>query len=290
MPKAKLELNSRNVITVRYDDVVADWEAWVLLRSDVHHDSPDCNRKLEKKHLDLAKERDAYIFDFGDTFDAMQGKFDPRRNLDDVRPEDKTQNYYGSIVEHAAEDYTPYVENFAMFGFGNHETAVLNKANTCLINSLVTLMNKGAKEEHRVFVGGYGGWVRFMFLISGTRRVSMRMRYHHGNGGNAPVTRGVIGTNRQAVFLPDADIVVNGHNHQAYIVPIARERLNHNARVTKDLCWFVRVPGYKNEWGDGAEGWIVEKNGGPTPNGAVWLHFTYQKQAGVLCSPILDIE
>ena len=79
------------VITVRIDDMKAGDDVWVLLRSDAHHDSPYCDRKLEKYHLEIAKERNALILDNGDTFDAMQGKFDPRRSYGDIRPEDKVK-------------------------------------------------------------------------------------------------------------------------------------------------------------------------------------------------------
>lgn len=51
-----------------------EWEQWVLLRSDVHHDNPKCNQQLERQHLDEALEYDAPIIDNGDLFCAMQGK------------------------------------------------------------------------------------------------------------------------------------------------------------------------------------------------------------------------
>lgn len=72
-------LNS-TVITI--DGIKAGWEQWVLLRSDVHHDNPKCDQKLEKKHLDQAKEYNAIIIDNGDLFCAMQGKYDKRASKD----------------------------------------------------------------------------------------------------------------------------------------------------------------------------------------------------------------
>jgi hypothetical protein len=267
----KIEQDSAEVLTVRYDNISAGWEAWVLLRSDAHHDSPYCDRKTERKHLEMAKERDALILDAGDLFDAMQGKFDPRRTMDDVRPENKVADYYGSIARCAAEDYAPYVENFVMVGKGNHETAVLDKANTDLTSNLVLLLNTELLKmqvDHTIFAGDYEGWVRFMFNIHGRRRHTIRMKWNHGNGGTAPVTRGVIHTNRQAVFL-DADIVWNGHNHQGYILPIKRERLNTKGRIEQNLIWFLRTPGYKG----GGDNYSKEKNTGPAMIGSIWLHF-----------------
>jgi len=86
MAYTKVVHNSRNVQTV-YFDTPAGWEQWFYLISDQHHDSINCNRKLEKEHLDLALERNAYIISAGDTFDLMQGKFDPRKTFVGIRQE-----------------------------------------------------------------------------------------------------------------------------------------------------------------------------------------------------------
>ena len=84
----KVEQTSRNVVVVTFPDVNKDWEQWVLLRSDAHHDNVDCNRAMERAHLEKAVERNAPIIDAGDVFCAMQGKFDPRSSKEDCRPED----------------------------------------------------------------------------------------------------------------------------------------------------------------------------------------------------------
>ncbi len=274
------------VTTVQFDSIDSGDVIWILLRSDAHHDSPYCDRKLERRHLEKAKARNALILDAGDTFDAMQGKFDPRRTMEDVREEDRCADYYGSIVTHAAEDYLPYSQQWVMFGKGNHETAVLDKANTDLISNLVYRMNSESKSS--IVAGAYGGYVRLMFRMNKTRQQSVRIRYHHGSGGYAPVTRGTIQTNRQQVFLPDADVIWNGHNHQSYILPIKRERLSDKGKLYYDNCWHVRTPGYKNDWQKG-HGYAVEKNQGPTPLGCAWLEFGVEK-ARIVMKAYQDIE
>jgi hypothetical protein len=77
------------------------------------------------------------------------------------------------------------------------------------------------------------------------------------------------------VYLPDADIVVNGHTHDQYVVPIQRERLSHKGNVIQDTVWHVRTGTYKDEYGDGSEGWAVEKGHAPKPIGAVWLRMAF---------------
>src|SRR3990167_5322867 len=106
----RAEQDSANVLTVHFNQVAAGWEQWVLLTADRHHDNIYCNRALEKYDLDQAKERNALIADFGDLFCAMQGKYDPRSSMDDIRPEDVGADYLDRIVKHAAEFYGPYAK------------------------------------------------------------------------------------------------------------------------------------------------------------------------------------
>ena len=267
-----IEKTSANVLTVRFD-VTAGWEQLLLLTSDRHHDAVRCDRALEKKHLDEAKEKNALIIDSGDLFDAMQGKYDPRRSYDNLRPEYKSKTYLDDIVSDAADFYGPYSNNILMFGRGNHDQGVLNNVGTDLISNLVYRINANTKSS--VAVGGYGGWVRFLFTINKTKRAGKNLKYFHGSGGGGPVTRGVIQTNRQAVYLPDADIVHNGHTHDAWVLPIARERLTDGGKITSDLCWYVRTPTYADDYGDGSGGWHVERWGPPKPKGCAWVKLSY---------------
>lgn len=268
--------HSSNVLIVSFD-VRADWEQWILHSSDEHHDNLHCRQDLEREHLEKAKARKALVFKYGDTFCAMQGKYDPRSNMDDIRPEDVGVDYLDRIVKHAAEFYAPYAQNLVLLGKGNHETNILNRMGTDLTSQLATRLKDAGGNT---FIGGYGGWVILRFVIFETQKQSMRIKYHHGSGGGGPVTRGVIGTNRQAVYLPDADVVVNGHTHDAYIVPIRRERVTPLGAVSLDYTYYLRTPGYKDEYGDGSRGWAVERGMAPKPQGAIWQRLYVRKESG----------
>lgn len=263
-------------VTSIWFDVKPGWEWWALLRSDVHHDSVYCNRDFQLEHLDLAKKRRAGVFDFGDLFDAMQGRFDKRRSMKELRPEYRRDDYYDFVVADTADFLKPYAKQFIMITPGNHESAVRKHANTDLTDRLVARLN--GENRTNIKTGGYGGWVRFMFNMSGGEntgpRTSIKMKYFHGSGGEAPVTRGAIQTARQAVFLPDADVVVNGHSHNEYVISISRERLTNQGRHFFDIQYHVRTPGYKQAYADGSGGWEVERGGVPKPIGAVWMRLS----------------
>jgi hypothetical protein len=228
-----------------------------------------CNRDLYLEHLEEAKRRRARVFCYGDSFDSMQGRFDPRRSMDELRPEFRTERYYDVVVKKYAEYLAPFADIIDLISIGNHEDAVLKNANTDLTDRLCYALN--VESGGNISRGGYGGWVRFMLnTMEGVPQRSVKLKYFHGSGGEAPVTRGAIQTNRQAVYLPDADIVVNGHSHNNYYIPISRERLSNKGIQYFDLQHHVRTPGYKQAYGDGATGWEVTRGGVPKPIGAVW--------------------
>jgi len=260
----------------------------LLATSDRHHDSPKCDRELELEHLQEAKERKSFILDVGDCFDVMQGKYDPRRSYEGLRPEYKVDNYLDEIVKEAAKFYGPYADRFLIMGRGNHEQGILKHNGVDLTSNLVHRLNSDYKGN--IQAGGYTGWLRILFLIHTSLRQSILIKYSHGFGGtDAPVTRGVIQTNRQAVYEPDADIVVNGHNHESYIMPIPRERLSEKGVVYQDLQYHIRTGTYDNDYGDGHSGWHVESGKPPKPRGAVWINFVYHNDE-VLAEPFLAIR
>ncbi len=280
---------SRNVLNVKFDNISAGWEQYILLSSDRHHDSKWTDRDLELEHLEKAKERNAYVIDVGDMFDVMQGKFDPRRSYRDLRPEYTVENYLDEIITDGAKFYQPYADRFLMIGRGNHEQAVLKNNGIDLISNIVHRLN--SENKTKIQAGFYGGWVRFNFTLNGTQRLSKNLKYYHGAGGGGPVTRGVIQTNRQAVYLPDADIIVNGHTHDAWYVPIARERLTDMGEIYQDLQHHIRTTSYKDEYRDGADGWHVETWKPPKPIGAAWIRFYYDRvQVGDTTRATIKIE
>ena len=59
---------------------------------------------------------------------------------------------------------------------------------------------------------------------------------------------------------------------------IARLRLTKNGRPYHDTQTHIKLPTYKEEYGDGFSGWHVETGKEPRPLGAWWLRFTYSHE------------
>lgn len=271
--KWKSKRISNSVIKISMDHVRPGVDQWFLLKSDDHWDNPKCRRDLLKKHLDQAVERKAGIIGGGDLFCAMQGKYDKRSSKDDVRPEHQNGRYLDSLVDTAIDWYAPYAKNMICEGRGNHETAIIKNHETDLTDRLCSGLR--SKTGQPVEDMGYGYWVRFQFRIRQQTK-SFLMKVFHGSGGGGPVTKGVIQTNRRAVYLPDADIVMTGHVHEAWTVCLRRERVSQSNVLRHDSQWHICTPSYKEEYVDGSRGWHVERGAPPKPLGAYWLRFYWE--------------
>jgi predicted phosphodiesterase len=241
---------------------VEDSSVKLFLTSDVHFDSVYCDRKAFFQDMEEAVKQKAKVCIFGDLVDAMNGRFDPRRDMSMLRPEYRRADYYDFIVNDLFDKLKKYKDNILIITAGNHELSVLKNANTYLSDRL--------SKKLGCLHGGYGGWLKIQLNVKGFRG-SVNIKYFHGSGGEAPVTRGVIQTNRQAVYLPDADIVVNGHSHNAFWVPIQRERLTEKGTQYFDTQHHIRTPGYMASYGDGSTGWEVTRGGVPKPLGGCFV-------------------
>ena len=118
----------------------------VLLISDVHWDNPKCDRDMLKRHLDQAKELEADILLNGDTFCLMQGAYDPRKSKNDIRPEHNKANYLDAVVNDAIEWFSPYANLIKVVGYGNHETNILKRQETDVIDRFVFGLNSSQRS------------------------------------------------------------------------------------------------------------------------------------------------
>ena len=279
---AKIPFNvraaARNIHLVDLDCTSKQNEWWFLLSGDRHHDNPHADHALELKHLEMARSRNAGIIDVGDMHCAMEGKFDPRRNKAGIREEHAmAPDYLDSLVRYASDFYAPFSKNFIVIGRGNHESAILKNCETDITERTCERMSQVSKVK--VHPGGYGGWVRFLAEI-GTERYTLALKYFHGAGGAALMSFDTLKIRRAAAVTPDADVVVQGHVHKQWFMPLSRERLvcdKGGCRVVSDLQYHVRTGTYKDEFDDGHVGWHVEQGRGPEVIGAVWMKLVLAK-------------
>lgn len=241
-----------------------------LLLSDLHWDNPKCNRELLKKHLDQAKAEKVPVLVNGDFFCLMQGKGDPRRSKDDVRPEHNNARYLDSIVESAVEWFKPYVDILQFIGYGNHETQIIKHQETDLLKRFADLFNLTHKPKNPIHIGGYGGWLIFKCV---EHPVSFKTHYFHGSGGGGVVTKNMIQHQRQNAMIEGADMIWNGHVHELYHGLVSKHYIDQHFNPKIKDVHFLQTATYKEEFNNRKSGWHVERGAPPKPLGGYWAEF-----------------
>ncbi len=241
----------------------------ILLASDQHFDSPDCDRALLKKHLDEIKAAGGAAFFLGDWWDAMQGRKDSRSMKSSVLPQYARSDYLNALVEDTVEFLTPYAHCIAGWARGNHETSITRHTEFDLLSAAITELN--LRTGSQILPMGYTGWIFLRFNDQrGRADATQKVWYTHGSGGGGVVTKGVIQTARRAVYLPDAQFVLSGHIHEQWMMILARERVNKFGQPYTDEQIHLQLPTYKDEFAGDGDGWWHETGKSPRPVGA-WM-------------------
>ena len=274
---------SPQLLEIRISYTSVNESATFLLASDIHLDNPKCNRKLFAQHLDECKQRNGHVLLFGDILCVMQGKFDRRGSKDAIRPEHIGGNYFDLVFRETADWLKPWHDRILLMGDGNHETAVINRNEIDPLENVVRLMRDGGSPVEHM---GYQGFVRVVFCKEGKQMVRRcTLFFHHGTFGGI-VTKGVMGGGRYAQVAPDADVIINGHNHERSIVAHPCYRVNNNGSVWIEQRWHLQTGTFKQEF-DGTGGWAVEKIVMPKSLGGIWLTLSPRNEGGVdiHCTP-----
>ena len=150
-----LVARTNDVITVRYENVCAGWEAWTLFSGDRHMDSRDSDWAMQERHFNECVERNAIVLDGGDLCDAMQGRNDKRGGksgvIDAIHRRTQTVGYWNAVRDYAVEKLSPYWDRIACIQMGNHES----KPGELGLTFSSPLVSGG-----RVFVGSETGGLR----------------------------------------------------------------------------------------------------------------------------------
>ena len=218
----------------------------LALFSDVHFDSPDCDRETLKKHLDFCLKDGRYILINGDFFDMIILGDRKRAVPHHIT---NTDNQLNVKLNEAYEFLKPYQNNILFFGRGNHEESIMKYNGLDVLEMLTTMLNMG--QEHKILYGNYTNFLRFTFKSTGRNgaQVHYDIYAHHGAGGNAPVTKGIIDYSRIGKSVV-ADLIWTGHRHNALIDasdPVMLTDSKGNVILKNRQC--IQTPSYQRARG-----------------------------------------
>jgi len=224
--------------------------------SDVHFDSRKCDRKLLKKHFDACKEENGLIILNGDTLDVMGATRDPRSIANDIRPEYNREDvsYLDAVIFDLYEFLKPYKDNILMIAYGNHETNIVRRQQTDPLKRLHQLL--GNKD---IILGGYQNAIKFQFKIHKDGAAASSVWFlHHGMGGGAKRSKGILSADLLASQFPFADVISCGHDHNKWHFPLSVSDVNFKTSKWKTKrVEVLRTGSYKKK--SDSQGWEVEK-------------------------------
>lgn len=249
----------------------------VLLLADCHWDSAQCDRKALARDLDKALEINAPVLIFGDFFDAMQGKWDPRSSQSSLRHEHRGGSYLDLLVDTSFDWLKKYASVLSLISPGNHETSIQKRHEVNLSERLVTLLRH---QKSPCVLGTYWGFVGFRHVISKEKSLVTSLHYHHGYGGGGEVTRGLIDHSRTRSMFA-ADVFVSGHIHRRNYDENVITVMTPTGLVQQRKQLFLRCSTYKNE----TDGWHAEKGRAARPIGGWWLEFNGRRERNWLVTP-----
>ena len=212
----------------------------LALFSDIHFDSPDCDRETLKKHLDYCLKDGRYILINGDFFDMIILGDRKRATPHHIT---NTDNQLNVKLNEAYEFLKPYQNNILFFGRGNHEESVMKYNGLDVLEMLTTMLNMGS--EHKILYGNYTNFLRFTFKEKNRNEYNYDIYAHHGCGGSAPATTGRLDFGALAKGI-NADLIWLGHKHNSlvdYSAPVMHIDRNGDIILKNRQC--IETPSYQ---------------------------------------------
>lgn len=227
---------------IQYDTTInANIPLKLALISDPHIDNPNFDQPTFMEHANYCVNDHRYILFGGDLFDGII-RTDHKRAVNSLL--EHGDNQLNIKLDKAYELLKPYQKQILFLGRGNHEESILKYNGVDMLEVLAKMLNAG--QKHQISVGNYANFIRFNFKDARNKSVSHYDIYqHHGMGGSAPVTKGMIDFNRIAKGV-NVDLIWIGHKHQSIIDasdPIMYLDQNGNVVLKNRQC--IMTPSYQ---------------------------------------------
>lgn len=185
----------------------------IVLISDLHIGTRDCNLKTLQKDIEYFKEINAHILINGDLFEAITPT-DPRYEHD-THGFLTTNDILNALINLALDILKPVASQIRLIGIGNHEYKLIKHYHIDITKILIEELERIGQQK--IYYGGYWGMVVFENYDQKVRKKlsTYELAYHHGWGGS-PKSGTKIGLKdlKQQV---QADMYWIGHKHQTAI-------------------------------------------------------------------------
>jgi hypothetical protein len=250
------------------------------LLSDLHFGNSSLVKSELQRDLERMDQAECEIAINGDVFDLVL----PGDKRFDLAGLDRTLIQKGvkpidAAIDLAYETLKPYAHRIKFIGIGNHESHVNKHHHIDVTKILLYRLNQLPNVEI-----GYGGWCGYWHvrLKRHNTIVSWVQYRHHGAGGAAPVTKGMIDFNRMLVWQGDIDGLWIGHKHNKFVDLATKMNYNRQHRkVSTDQVTCIMTGSYLSTYGT---------DEGADPSYAMGWNLSPQQMGGVIVELRHDAE
>ena len=257
----------------------SDGPSRIMFVGDTHLDSAYTDRAALKYAMDQAVAASAPIVLLGDVFDLMQVKGDRRASKAALMERyHGRDDYLNAVLEDVSDFLAPYAPFIWVMLQGNHDADATKYHEVDLVRLLALDLNRRGGD---ITVPGYQTHIALKMRNSTSTGADLLYGFiTHGSGGSSPVTGGVIGASRRAMWVPQADFVVSGHLHRDWSYGITQLRVSQSGRVYRHKVRHVQVGAWKRE-SVSAASWANQKGMAPASVGpAYWLEVRMRSGSG----------
>ena len=267
-----------------------------MLMSDLHIGSAHMDRELLRADLQWAKDNNAHVFIAGDVFDLILPK-DHKRYTPEVyckELRDGGSNIINTSLKLGVSLLGPYAGCIDMIGCGNHETSVQKYHATDIVAMLIEQLS--TKGKHQIRHGGYTGGISIPITpkvackgrentFNNTR--TLNIYYHHGSGGAAPVSKGMIDFHRMATFVDRAHVLWCGHKHNRFV---DHAKIKSFGSTTENFFYYDQFRIMTGSYATDGEGSQIDKDGCYVQSWEREKHFAPQGRGGIKLAANLSKE
>jgi hypothetical protein len=258
---------------------------WFLC-GDLHLGHVGCNVARIKREFKRAVDLGANILINGDVYDAIGSKDKRATPGQTIRRLSEAKDKLKESVDLGEEVLGEFRENIRVIGIGNHEETWIRYQESDPVAGLIDRLNQGRQHPQPIRHGGIAGYVVSLLDIpSGKGKpltISHTLHYHHGSGGDAPITGGLIAANRSMVSWI-ADAHTEGHRHNQLQREYAVGTVRPNGRVVIKQCVCIMTGSYLDNYPRGERAKPLEytyaesANHPPKPMGGQFLLVTPER-------------
>jgi len=221
-------------------------ELKLALFSDLHIGAEDCDIKTMRRDFATSADEERRFSINGDIAELIVPS--DRKRFTASKLMSRRDDVINETLELSFKELKPFADYIDVIGTGNHEESPIKYNSFDFIGALIVLLNRERSVTlppiHRA---GYQGYMQYKLKPVTKRKACtpFTIYHHHGAGGSAPVTKGMIDFNRM-IYSHIADLYWMGHKHTAIQDNgIVRDGLNKNGNYVQTVSKALITPGYK---------------------------------------------